>query len=786
MAKCKKCGADIPEGAEYCEKCLSEVNTAKDSESYLDSLLNAIMTEVPERREVVFRQRKASSPVSAPQEEKTAPEKTEKAEKGEAAEMIEKVEEGESVETAQQVEDTGNIADIEGMESVESIGDMADIEEAVNAGDFSDIEDIGSTIAAESLGDMENVESTEPAEEFGTLGDIEDIGSTVAAEALGDMENVESTEPAGDIWNMEEVGGTEPAEEFGTLGNIEDIGSTVAAEALGDMENVENTETAGNTWNMEDIGGTEAVGSVGDIGTAQGSGSTEDTESAGAGKSPDRFLDLKQYNIFDEMNEADVERMLDADLQAEFGEIELEESLADFLKEIDEEPEPDFSGEDGPEIEAAGAEDGVADDFSDLFEDGEFAPEEPATLDSAEADDFADLFANDEESGTGSGEDVKEAEAAVSDEPQGEAAALFSNLNEMQEDMDVAEEKNSNLISDDEIEPDLQDLFAGLGEEGEELLEFGTEQEEMEELLKRQVPDIAEDVPAEKSKKKNASDETSEEDSPKKKKKEKKGKGPIATLYHRLFDNVELDPSEIKQPLTKEEIEAKKKAAKEAKERSKEEKEAQIAEKKEQERLVKAEKQQKEREAKEEKKARKLEEAKLLLEEMEKTRINRAGASIVFIFFGMIAVVILVGTSIFSYSLSIRNAAYEFNRDEYTRAYNEIFGLDIKDEDIVLYDRIMTVMYVQKQLNSYYNYYEMKDYPKALDSLLKGLQRYEKYIELAVELDVDSDLDSVRSGILTEIDASFSMSEHEAMEIIQSASQLEYSIKVYDAAEKVK
>ena len=186
-----------------------------------------------------------------------------------------------------------------------------------------------------------------------------------------------------------------------------------------------------------------------------------------------------------------------------------------------------------------------------------------------------------------------------------------------------------------------------------------------------------------------------------------------------------------------------------------------------------------------EKKARKLEEAKLLLEEMESTRINRAGASIVFIFFAMIAVVIVVGTSIFSYSLSIRNAEYEFNRDEYTLAYNEIYGLEIKDEDIVLYDRIMTVMYVQKQLNSYYNYYGLNDQPKALDSLLKGLQRYEKYIELAVDLEVDGDLDSVRKKILTEIDSTFALTEQEAMEIIQSDSQAEYSKKVYDAVDKM-
>ena len=69
MAKCKNCGAEIPEGAEYCEECLSKLNTAKDSESYLDSLLNAVMTEEPKPREIVFPKRETSSLVSVPEKQ---------------------------------------------------------------------------------------------------------------------------------------------------------------------------------------------------------------------------------------------------------------------------------------------------------------------------------------------------------------------------------------------------------------------------------------------------------------------------------------------------------------------------------------------------------------------------------------------------------------------------------------------------------------------------------------------------------------------------------------------
>ncbi|MGN1084099.1 MAG: hypothetical protein ACI4QX_03800, partial [Lachnospiraceae bacterium] len=545
MAKCRECNTEIPEGAEYCDNCLSKLNTAKDSESYLDSLLNAVMTAEPERREIAFQKREADSPLSASKKEKTAPKK------------------------------------------------------------------------AESI-------------------------------------------PL-------------PEEE--------------------------------------------------------------------------ELPDLKEYSIFQEMDEADVERMLDADLQEEFGK--------------------DLTGEDLPEEvlsgnEAAEADEGALEDLADLFAGGEEAgPNEP---DRGE-EDLPEQTVSEEveaepEDGREEAETVPKAEAA---EDAG-LDALLSGLDEMKEETSVAEEESSNSISDGSgLDPDLAELLAGFGEEGAGLFEFGAEPTELDESLESGSADKAKDIPTEPQKTK---DDQAEEAEPAGKK--KKGKGRISALYHKLFDNVKVDPSKVKPQPTKEEIEAKKKAAQEAKERSKEEKEALLAEKKEQERQAKAEKQRRAREAKAEKKARKLEEAKLLLEEMDNTRINRAGASIVFIFFAMIAVVIVVGTSIFSYSLSIRNAEYEFNRDEYTLAYNEIFGLEIKDEDIVLYDRIMTVMYVQKQLNSYYNYYEMKDYPKALDSLLKGLQRYEKYIELAVELDIESDLDSVRNEILTEIDASFSLSEQEAMEIIQS------------------
>ena len=50
--------------------------------------------------------------------------------------------------------------------------------------------------------------------------------------------------------------------------------------------------------------------------------------------------------------------------------------------------------------------------------------------------------------------------------------------------------------------------------------------------------------------------------------------------------------------------------------------------------------------------------------------------------------------------------------------------MTIKEDDEEMYSKILTVMFVNKELNSYNNYYGIHQYDKALDSLLKGLKIY--------------------------------------------------------------
>lgn len=171
-------------------------------------------------------------------------------------------------------------------------------------------------------------------------------------------------------------------------------------------------------------------------------------------------------------------------------------------------------------------------------------------------------------------------------------------------------------------------------------------------------------------------------------------------------------------------------------------------------------------------------------EEIDLGVINKYATAIIFLVFAIIAITVISGTEILAYSDSVKAATTEFERQRYDYAYNALRGTDIKEKDSKLYDQVMTVMLVNTHLNSYRNFYSTGDYPRALDSLLKGLKRYDKYIESGKKLGIESDLNYVKSQILSELKSSYQLSEKDALDIINSKNQTTYSKKIYAITDK--
>ncbi|SFS05497.1 hypothetical protein [Anaeromicropila populeti] len=251
------------------------------------------------------------------------------------------------------------------------------------------------------------------------------------------------------------------------------------------------------------------------------------------------------------------------------------------------------------------------------------------------------------------------------------------------------------------------------------------------------------------------------------------------SLLAKWFGNVpdEKEKNEEHKKSEEKEEESKEEDAEDVKKKTKKSKAEKKAEK-----LAK-QKEKKEKKVKKSKKEEKEEkEAATPVIELDTGRINRVGAAIVFLVFGVFSAFVILGTNSFAYAHSVGNASEYFEKQKYTKAYDEISGLNIKQSDQEIYDKIVTVMYVNKQLNSYNNYYSIEMYPEALDSLLKGLEKYSAYIERAKELGVKSDLDYVKKQITSELKNQFNIEAEEAEKINSISSQEEYSKKVIQLA----
>lgn len=246
------------------------------------------------------------------------------------------------------------------------------------------------------------------------------------------------------------------------------------------------------------------------------------------------------------------------------------------------------------------------------------------------------------------------------------------------------------------------------------------------------------------------------------------------------------DPDDDEDELSPEELEAieAKKALKKAEKKAKKE-----AAKKEKEDSDKAKKDlkndQKKKAADEkaklraEKKAKKMAAAAEDMEESQK-KLNKPMVIFVFTFFLGAVFLFYAGTNNFNYTQAIEKASNFFAKQKYRRAYDEIAGVEVKEKDQDLKDRIYTVMYVERLYESYNNNIKLENEEKALDSLLRGVVKYYEYYDEAQELGITEDLDYSFNQIVSALQMRYGIGLEQAM-AINELENLEYvhTIEMY-------
>jgi phage-related minor tail protein len=264
-------------------------------------------------------------------------------------------------------------------------------------------------------------------------------------------------------------------------------------------------------------------------------------------------------------------------------------------------------------------------------------------------------------------------------------------------------------------------------------------------------------------------------------KKPKEPKDPQNSFWKRTFGNVITENTAAEEAKERElemASEEERKAAKEEKKKQQAEEKAAKAEaakaEKEKKAAAKAQQAAEKAAAKEEKKRKKAE-----LEAAEVVgKINPVGATIVMVFFCLLCTVVIVGTQSFSYSRAIKTAESSFEKKDYQSAYDSIAGVKVSDSFKETEEKIRLCMKLQKQLNSYDNYYKMHLYLEALDSLVKGIRSYDTDRGKAEQYEMLTQYNELESQIAANLYSEFGVSETEARSIISSGSQEEYTAQL--------
>lgn len=333
---------------------------------------------------------------------------------------------------------------------------------------------------------------------------------------------------------------------------------------------------------------------------------------------------------------------------------------------------------------------------------------------------------------------------------------IFSSMMDSIPDSDE-EVKNPDYAMDDEIE-DIKEEKQSSGASMNDIYSdvLGTvgdlADKEAEEQLLNELSEIEDRTNFKKKSKKN-----------KKQKKAIKEKKDVSVL---LFG--EEDPETEEEKLAREKKEAQKASKKEAKGQKKEAKKKLAEEKKKQ--------------AKEQARLKKAKE----LESMDPEDLKPVNKTALLISVGVfcaIAIFIIIGTTIFHYALTIRKASDYFDRKKYDMAYEEIIGVEIKEDDEELRDKIYTVMYVERAYLSYNIYVDMGSYDKALNMLLSGLEKYDEYYPQGMALGIEEDMDYCRNKIVNALYDDYGMNLNDAYDMI-ALDNTEYQIQIIEKSKE--
>ena len=142
--------------------------------------------------------------------------------------------------------------------------------------------------------------------------------------------------------------------------------------------------------------------------------------------------------------------------------------------------------------------------------------------------------------------------------------------------------------------------------------------------------------------------------------------------------------------------------------------------------------------------------------------------------------VVMVGMTFTGLKRHMEQANTLFENGDYIAAYEKLNGFDFKsDEEVeLLRNQARTLADLQTCQQQYEAFIEYEQYPYALDALIIGIGRYDKYKDNAVEYGISEQYEAYGNQIKTELNEQFGLSEEEALAIYKQPNRHYYTIEL--------
>lgn len=218
-------------------------------------------------------------------------------------------------------------------------------------------------------------------------------------------------------------------------------------------------------------------------------------------------------------------------------------------------------------------------------------------------------------------------------------------------------------------------------------------------------------------------------------------------------------------------------------EQTKEERKAALLEakkaKKEEKEKKKKEKQEKKPKKEKEPKPKKEKKPKPPKEPDRTPPLPKVPVALVFVMAISLIILVLAGTKLSGYTNSFSEAEKAYVQGSYTEAFEAVAGVSAKDADTDDYNKYRIAALVGGEYEAYESMMEAGVYDMALDSLIRTVGRYDKYVWDAEVYGCKSELDKIEADAETALSEVFGVSVETAREIYAIGDKTEYSAEIY-------